>query len=334
MFPAINAVALHNLAARDLGWQVGPLRFSVIEAVVLIVALAMALASAAGLWRIGMREDRQTRLEIVRRTVNESEKAAASEGSSWRLWLSTLLRASPIVRFLSSVRLRGALTAAGFRSEHHLVILVIGKICGALVLAGLWWWLEGFATAPFLRWAVTVFVLGLGWQLPEWILGRLAARRRLRLEHGMPDAIDLLVICTEAGLSLPQAFEEIAGVLQHSEPEISAEFDMTAAEFKVLSERTAALDNLVKRTGIGSLRSLATTLNQSLRFGTSLTDSLRVVSSDMRAARMARIEEGSARLPVLLSIPLMLFLMPALLIVILSPVVLRVLDLVSHTGLR
>ena len=148
----------------------------------------------------------------------------------------------------------------------------------------------------------------------------------------MPDAIDLLVICTEAGLSLPQAIEEIASVLQDSEPEISIEFDITAGEFKVLSDRTAALDNLVKRTGIASLRSLATTLSQSLRFGTSLAEALRGVSSDMRAARMARIEEGSARLPVLLSIPLMLFLMPALLIVILSPVVLRVVDMVTHRG--
>ena len=146
MFSAIDSVALHNLATGDLGWQFGPLRFSVIEGVALIVALASALASASSLWRIGMREDRQTRLEIVRRTVNESEAAAASEASSWSLWLSTLVRASPIVRFLSSVRLRGALTAAGFRSEHHLVILVIGKISGALVLSGLWWWSEAFGS--------------------------------------------------------------------------------------------------------------------------------------------------------------------------------------------
>jgi tight adherence protein C len=172
-------------------------------------------------------------------------------------------------------------------------------------------------------------VLVIGWNLPVFILGRLTARRRQRLEHGMPDAIDLLVTCTEAGLSLPQAFEEIARVLQHSEPEVSAEFYLTAAEFRILSERTAALDNLVKRTGIESLRSLAATANQSLRFGTSLAESLSLLSGEMRAERMARIEERSARLPVLLSIPLMVLLMPALLIVILSPVALRVADMVA-----
>lgn len=335
MFSTSNAVTLYNLAVRDLGWQFGPLRFSAIETVVLVVALASALASAVSLWRIGAHEDRQARLEIVRRALSESEETAGSGASSWRSWLSTLLRASPIIRLVGSERSRTALTAAGFRGEEQHAIFVAGKIYGALALAGICMWAVASTASPITpiqRWMAMASAAALGWIVPDLILGRLAARRRLRLEHGMPDAIDLLVTCTEAGLSLPQAVEEIAEVLQHSEPEISAEFEITAAEFKVLSDRTAALDNLVKRTGIESLRSMTSTLNQSLRFGTSLAELLNVLSGEMRAARMARLEESSARLPVLLSIPLMLFLMPALLLVVLSPVALQVFDMVAQSG--
>lgn len=335
MFPMINAQTLHSLVARDLGWQVGPLRFSVIEAVVLVVSLATALASAAGLWRIGVREDRRTRLEIVRPAAAQREEVG-SGGSLWYSGLVARLMATPVVNLLNRERMLSVLTQAGFRGEHHLGVFVACKIGGALAFAGFWWWTSGGLHAlyavPLLRWGTVAGALALGSYAPEVVLARLAARRRLRLEYGFPDALDLLVICTEAGLAMTQGVEEVARVMRHSAPQIAAEFAITAAEFRVLPDRTAALDNMVRRTGIEGLQSLTATLNQSLRFGTSLTESLRVLAGEMRAGRISRIEERAARLPVLMTIPLMIFLMPALMIVILSPVALLIADMVGRTG--
>jgi tight adherence protein C len=335
MFPAIPAETLHNLVAREFGWQFGPLRFSLIEAVVVLVAVGAALISAFGLWRIGTREDRQARLVTVRRAVVRPG-AEQPPGPRWYVRLGELLMATPVIRLAGRQRLVAALHEAGIRGENSLAGFLACKIGGALAFAGLsWWTISGLAVAagaPVLLWGNVAAALFLGSYAPELVLTRLTIRRRRRLEHGFPDALDLLVICTEAGLGLPQAVEEIARALQKPAPEIAAEFAMTAAEFKILPDRAMALDNMVRRTGIESLRNLTATLNQSLRFGTSLADSLRTLSSDMRAARMAHIEEGAARLPVLLSIPLMLFLMPALLLVIMSPVALKIADMVSRDG--
>ena len=335
MFPTIPAETLHKLVAREFGWQFGPLRFSVIEAVVVLVAVGAALISAFVLWRIGTREDRQARLAIVRRAVAQSE-AEQPAGPRWYARLGALLMATPVIKLAGRQRLIDALHEAGFRGDENLGSFLAFKIVGAVAFAGLWWWMSSglpvLARAPLLLWGTVAVALFLGSYAPELVLTRLATRRRRRLEHGFPDALDLLVICSEAGLGLPQAVEEIARALQKPDPEIAAEFAMTAAEFQILPDRAMALDNMVKRTGIESLRNLTATLNQSLRFGTSLADSLRTLSSDMRATRMAHIEEGAARLPVLLSIPLMLFLMPALLLVIMSPVALRIADMIARSG--
>jgi tight adherence protein C len=169
----------------------------------------------------------------------------------------------------------------------------------------------------------------LGWRLPDFILNRVIKRRRLSLEQGMPDALDLLVICAEAGLSLNQAIEEISKQLRMSNKDVADEFAATSAEMQILSDFGEALDNLVERTGLDDLRSLTATLKQSLKFGTPLAESLRMIAGEMRAARLARIEERAARLPVLLAIPMMMFILPCLLMIVGTPVVLRMVDVFS-----
>jgi tight adherence protein C len=168
-----------------------------------------------------------------------------------------------------------------------------------------------------------------GWRLPEVFLSRLAARRRVRFETGIPDALDLLVICAEAGLSLDHAIEQVGRVLHSSRREVAEEFAATAAEMRVSPVRSQALDNLAQRTGLESLRSMVATLNQSIKLGTPLAESLRVLAVEMRAERLARFEERAARLPVLLAIPLMAFILPSLMIVIGTPLALRITDMLG-----
>jgi tight adherence protein C len=166
----------------------------------------------------------------------------------------------------------------------------------------------------------------LGWRFPDFVLYRLAARRRLRIEQGIPDALDLLVICAEAGLSLDQAIEQVAHELHQANRPVADEFAETAAEMRVLADRAQALENLVERTQLPSLRGMTTTLVQAIRFGTPLAESMRVLAAEMRTERLARLEERAARLPVLLTIPMMIFVLPCLLIVIGAPLMLRILD--------
>ena len=150
-------------------------------------------------------------------------------------------------------------------------------------------------------------------------------RRRLRLEQGMPDALDLMVICAEAGLSLNQSVETISRQLRRSHKDVAEEFATTSAEMQVL-DFGDALDNLVERTGLPDLRSLVATLKQSLKFGTPLAESLRTIAAEMRTTRQARYEQRAARLPVLLAIPMMMFILPCLLMIVGTPLVLRLIE--------
>jgi len=146
----------------------------------------------------------------------------------------------------------------------------------------------------------------------------------------MPDELDLLVICAEAGLSLDHAIEQVGRVLRSSSREVAEEFTATAAEMRVAPDRGQALENLARRTGLASLRSIVATLNQSIKFGTPLADSLRMLAAEMRAERLARFEERAARLPVLLTLPLMAFILPSLMIVIGTPLALRIIDMLGR----
>src|SRR5207248_2486591 len=177
----------------------------------------------------------------------------------------------------------------------------------------------------------------LGWRLPELVLTHLVRQRRTRIENGIPDALDLLVVCAEAGLTLNQAIEEISFQLRLSNKDVADEFTMTSAEMRILPDFGQALDNMVERTGLANLRGMVATLKQSLQFGTPLADSLRIVASEMRAERHAVMEERAARLPVLLAMPMMAFILPCLLMIIGTPVVLRIIDAfknVSFGGVR
>jgi tight adherence protein C len=131
-------------------------------------------------------------------------------------------------------------------------------------------------------------------------------------------------------VSLDQSIEQVSEDLRASNSAVADEFATTASEMRVLSNRAEALENLVERTGVASLRGITATLNQAIRFGTPLAESMRILAAEMRATRLARMEERAARLPVLLAIPLALFILPSLMMVISTPVVLRLADTLKN----
>jgi len=246
----------------------------------------------------------------------------------WYRRLGSSIAASRIIGTVEQQRLLKLLAAVGIRGRGNLANFIALKACGGLVSAGLLWMgLElgqKFANVMLIRLGLVGIAFIVGWRLPDFILGHMIKRRRLRLEAGIPDALDLLVICAESGLSLNQSIEEISKQLRASHKDVADDFEITSAEMRVVPDFGQALDNMVERIGLPDLRSLVATLKQSLKFGTPLAESLRTIAAGMRATRQARYEQRAARLPVLLAIPMAMFILPCLLMIVGTPVVLRI----------
>ena len=326
-----GTATLSETIAGYLRVQIGQASLGPEDTAILALAIAAALLSACHLWRIARREDRRDRLAALRGAA--TNRTVPAERLNWYARLGGIIAASPIVGMAEQQRLLAVLTACGIKAHGSLASFVASKVYGAFVVAALLWlsmeWCDLFSSLTAIRVALLIAALMIGWRMPDLFLSRFAARRRLQLERGLPDALDLLVICAEAGLSLDQAIEQVSEDLRSSNPAVAEEFAITASEMRVLSNRGEALENFARRTGVASLRSIIATLNQAIRFGTPLAQSMRILAAEMRNARLLRIEERAARLPVLLAIPLALFILPSLLLVIGTPVALRLADTLS-----
>ncbi len=322
-------------AQTHLAIRIGEMHFGARETGILVLALVAALSSALSLRRIAQSEERQNRLlDALRRTPHRGSELEPAPRFPWYERLGMLVAATRVIGAAGQHRLLAALVSAGIKGHGHLATLVAAKLCCAVVFVPLFWcileWRQLLVEATSIRLLLLAGSAGLGWRFPDAVLSRLAARRRVRLEVGIPDALDLLVICAEAGLSLDHAIGQVGRVLRRSSPAVAEEFAATAAEMQVSAVRSRALENLAQRVGIASLRSIVAALNQSINFGTPLAELLRVVAAEMRAERLARFEERAARLPVLLTVPLMTFILPSLMIVIGTPLALRIIDMLGR----
>jgi tight adherence protein C len=172
--------------------------------------------------------------------------------------------------------------------------------------------------------------LVLGFYAPKIYLRNVAAKRAKQIQLALPDALDLMVICAEAGLSLDATLVRVSRELGQGSPELAEELAITAAELTFLPERRMAFDNLNARTNSDGIRAVVNTLLQTAKFGTPLAQSLRVLANEMRTTRMTRAEEKAARLPALLTVPMIVFILPTLFIVLLGPAALGVIDTFAH----
>ena len=150
------------------------------------------------------------------------------------------------------------------------------------------------------------------------------------MKKGLPDALDLMVICAEAGLSMDATMERVSDELQATWPLVSDELGLTSIEIGFMPDRKQALENLTRRTGLSGFRAMVNTLAQTERYGTPLAESLRVLAAELRTERLMKAEEKAARLPATLTVPLILFILPPLFIVLIGPAILRVADMFSN----
>jgi tight adherence protein C len=177
-----------------------------------------------------------------------------------------------------------------------------------------------------------VGIPALGFFIPRFFLKRAMQQRQMRIRLGLPDALDLTVICVEAGLALDQALMRVGEDLRHAHPELSAEFHLFNLETRAGKPRVEGLRNLAARTGVDDVKALVGTLIQTDRFGTSVAQALRVHSDSLRTERRQRAEEQAAKTTVKMIIPLVLFVLPSLIFVTVGPAIIQLLRVLRPVG--
>ncbi len=218
------------------------------------------------------------------------------------------------------LKLETTLESAGFRSAAGLQLFIGSKILMLALGPLLAWFALHNVGMPFGVRCLSVFAgLVVGILLPDFIIGRLHARNARALELGLPDALDLMVICAEAGMGLEHALSRVATELLVIQPKVSYEFQLVGSEIRLLSDRRIALKNMGARTGLVSFQRLGATLLQALQYGTPLAGSLRVLAAELREEAHIRFEGRAARLPVLLTVPMIVFILPCLFIIVGGP---------------
>jgi tight adherence protein C len=229
-------------------------------------------------------------------------------------------------------KLQAKLIQAGIYTERAIPLFLGVKLGGLLVLPllvliSLW----GGASQRVLL-GITISICVLAYFLPNFILNRMIGSRQKKVREALPDALDLLVVCVEAGQGLDAAIKRVAEDLQESSPIISQELLLVNLEVMAGLERQQALKNLGDRTGVEELVSLCNILIQRDRFGTSIAQALKTQSDYIRTDRRQRLEALAAKTPVKLLFPMLLFIFPAIMVVILGPAIIKLTEFFSKGG--
>jgi len=226
------------------------------------------------------------------------------------------------------------LAQAGIRSKDLAVTVIFGRMVLPILFGGLAlfliYWVDMWPDlTSFKRSAYTMGALLLGYKAPDLFVDNMRSKRTNAIRKGLPDALDLLVICAEAGLTVDSAFSRVSKELGRAYPELGEEFALTSIELGFLTERRQAFENFAYRVDLESVKGVVTTMIQTEKYGTPLASALRVLSAEFRNERMMRAEEKAARLPAIMTVPLILFILPVLFIVILGPAACSLSDAMS-----
>ena len=222
------------------------------------------------------------------------------------------------------------LAQAGYRSNDAIVVYQIARLTmpllfGVIALV-LFYGMNFMADKANLYPLFSIGMVFLGLKAPDIYVANVTAKRMDAIRLALPDALDLLVVCAEAGLTLDAALKRVSTEFGRASPEMAEEFSLTSIELGFLPERRQALDNLAMRVNLPTIRGVVNTLVQSEKYGTPLATSLRVLSAEFRNERMMRAEEKAARLPATLTVPLIVFIMPTLFVVLMGPAACKLSD--------
>jgi tight adherence protein C len=273
----------------------------------------------------------------VRRRLS---RMAAESQTGGKFAARALKLLEPVNRFLLPTKggergkMEQRLMFAGFRSPNALPLfyamktgLALAFLLAVVTLAA---WLPQWSANRLVFFAMLAAFIGL--MVPNYVLDHMVKKRQKRLRDGFPDALDMLVVCVEAGLGLTAAIQRVAEELRFSHPELGAEFAQVTAEMRASVERETALKGLASRTGLEDIRGLVSLLIQTLKFGTSIGETLRVYAEEFRDKRMQRAEELAATIGTKLIFPLIFCLFPSFFVVAIGPAVIRIIGVFRFLG--
>ncbi|GIU76397.1 MAG: hypothetical protein KatS3mg004_3484 [Bryobacteraceae bacterium] len=292
----------------------------------ILLSTLIFIGVALGVALVGMRMwvRPQEYIERVTGVVIEQEEAPVHPSLVFRDLLNrlgSLVPASPKDMTVMQRRL----VRAGMRGPNALKLLygakfVLGVGLPLVMMAAVW----GSAAEPFNKFVAVLAAAGVGFFGPNEYVNWMSRRRQKAIRRGLPNALDLMVVCVESGLGLDQAILQVAKELEHAHPEISEEFAMVNLELKAGKRRAEALRNLAERTAVDDLKKLVAVLIQADRFGTGVAQSLRAHADFMRVQARQAAEEKAAKLGVKLVFPIFFCILPSLFVVTVGPVAVKI----------
>jgi len=305
-----------------------------------LLMIATGVGVAATIVTIGMplleRDEMQKRMKAVsveREKIRARERARAPEKKvalrvEPKAYMKHLVERLQLRNALADEKTADKLRMAGFRGQAPMTAFLFARFAAPFVcfaLAFLWFFvLTESDTDSGVRFAYCVGGAGLGLYLPNIYIKNAIANRQQSIRRAWPDALDLLLICIESGMSVEPSFRRVADEIGSTSLALAEEMSLTAAELSYLQERRKAYENLGLRIGLEAVRSAVTALVQAERYGTPLGQALRVLSQESRDARMAEAEKKAAALPPKLTVPMIVFFLPVLIGVILGPALIQV----------
>lgn len=281
------------------------------------------------IWMISGDQDIKRRLKQIQSGTGITSREAHKEGTFQVRWIDPIAKIALPKGDWEKSRVYKKLVRAGYRTERALKLyfgikVLLAAILPILIVVPL----LAFGTVPMVEQVLAIALLVLaalvGYYLPDLYLHSRTKARRNEFSEGFPDAMDLLVVCVEAGLGLDAAIQRVGKEMALSHPELAVEFSILSLELRAGKSRAEALRALAERTDVEQVKSLVALLIQAEHFGTSIATALREHASEMRLMRIQIAKEKAAKLPVKMLFPIIFFIFPALFIVVLSPAVLRI----------
>jgi len=269
----------------------------------------------------------RARLRAERMAALADEQRQAKLRREPKSFMKQVVEQLNLRKALETEETRERLKMAGFRGQAPVVAFLFFRatlpIVGFVVAFFYLFFVNDFGLATIVRLGLSIGGAYLGFYFPNIFISNLIQRRQKSIKGVFPDALDLLLICVQAGMSVEAAMNKVASEIGSRSIELAEEFSLTTAELSYLQERRQAYENLGKRTGLPVVRAVGTSLIQAERYGTAIGQALRVLAKESRDMRMGEAEKKAAALPPKLTVPMILFFLPVLFIVILGPAVIQ-----------
>jgi tight adherence protein C len=299
-----------------------------VAAAATVFTLAMPLLEGNGL------QKRMKAVSVERERIRARERERLNSKSSVSLrqapkaYMKQVVDRFKLGDWLGTETAKLQLMQAGFRGGNAEVSFLFFRLIapiGFMLFAGFYLFVvNGFGLSVMVRIGAVIAATFIGIKSPELFLRNLTQKRQSSIRRAWPDALDLLLICVESGMSIEQAFRRVSQEIGAQSAALAEELTLTTAELSYLPERRAAYENIAQRTGLDSVKSVTTALIQAERYGTPLGTALRVLAQESRDQRMSAAEKKAAGLPPKLTVPMILFFLPVLFVVILTPAMIQV----------